>query len=261
MAESDDFVRSQLSSILQPGEVILSMGWMAPCKSSWRTQYERYFGIGTTTRFIVIQTSSSMSTIPKLKNDGVTWMDYATMESAGTRRFAALSDNFVVKGAGRELAYCVPAPTIIGAKAMEGHAQFNELYLLWLSRHVDAGSFRTPQGAHAAAAEWQNPALLDDVNIRFAPKSMAAARRRLQRRVKWPFFAGCAAMLVLIFVGASQMSQHHGRTAEEAAKRYIIAGCVFGIGGIILGIVLNIRKRAADTAADQAAAAALAQPR
>lgn len=197
--------------------VILAMGWMAPLSSGWRNQHDRYFAAGTTTRLIVIKTSSSMSTIPKLTNDGVTWMDYAAMHEAGTRRFAALSDNFVIKGASGELKYCVPAPTIIGAKAMDGHAQFNELYVLWLCRHVTAGSFRSAEGAQAAAAEWQNPAALNDTNIRFAPKSMAAARRRFERRIKWPFYLSLLPLL-LLFVGAKKMG-HGGRRAEEAGRR------------------------------------------
>lgn len=254
MAESDDFVRTTLASVLQPGEVILSMGWMAPLTSGWREQYDRYFAAGTTSRLIVIKTSKAMSTIPKLTNEGVTWMDYASMQEAGSRRFSALSDNLVIKGASGELKYCVPAPTIIGAKAMAGHQQFNELYVLWLCRHVATGSFRSPQGAQAAAAEWQDPAALNDANIRFAPKSMAAARRRFQRRIKWPFYLSLVPMTVGVLAGGQKMS-HGGRRAEEAGKMWLIAGLGLAVALMILGIVLNIKRRAADAAADRARAA------
>ena len=253
MAESDDFVRTTLASVLQPGELILAMGWMAPLTSGWRDQYDRYFAAGTTSRLIVIKTSKSMSTIPKLTNEGVTWMDYAAMQEAGTRRFAALSDNFVIKGASGELKYCVPAPTIIGAKAMEGHAQFNELYLLWLCRHVAAGSFRTPEGAQAAAAEWQNPAALDDTNIRFAPKSMAAGRRRLKERIKWPFYLSLLPMIVGLLGAMSHKGG--GRRAEEAMTRWLVVGLGLAVGCMILGIVLNVKKGMARAAADRARAA------
>lgn len=252
MAESDDFVRTTVSSILQPGEVILSMGWMAPLSLKWRDLHERFYAAGTNLRLIVIQTRQSLGLLPKRENQGITWMDYASMTEVGTIRFAALSDNLLIKGASGELRYCVPSPTIIGARSMDGHAQFNELYLLWLSRHVAAGSFRSAAGAQAAAAEWQDPTALDELNIRWAPKSQAAARRRFQRRIKWPFWLMAASLLV-VFMGASQMGSAHGRRAEADAKQIIFLGFGMCAAFFVLGVVLNVRRRIADNAAARAA--------
>ena len=260
MSQHDDFVRATLAAMLQPGEVVLAMGWMAPPSFEWREKYERYFAAGTTSRLIVIQSSQTMSMLPKLTSEGVIWLDYASMREVSTHRFAPLADNLVVDSAYGKHAYCVPSMGLILSAQMDGQKAFSELYLQWLARHVATGSFRTAEGAHAAAAEWHDPRALDDANVRFAPTSMAARRRRQQRRIKWPYTIAIASLLVVL-MGAKQTGEAHGVRQRADAQQILFLGLALVLGFLVLGLVLNARRRAADQAAARATTPPTSQPR
>ncbi len=198
MSDLDEFARSVVAPTLHPGEVLLSIGWMAPSASNWRDQPTRYFAVGTSQRLVVIQTGTGlMWGGPKAENQGIQGFALGQLGLARVAEGALMAQFLSVQHPGGQAQYAVPSPSIVGAKSVEGHPDFVNTYLPWLCRHVAAGSFRTPEGAAAAAAEWQNRAALVAGNERYYVQ-IGSGRAKSTRPVTWPMIVGALLLLIAL---------------------------------------------------------------
>lgn len=185
MSELDDFARATVTPMLRPQEVILSVGWMAPGSRRWRDESERYLAVATTQRLVVITSRQSlMYAVPRPENHGVTIYEYVALASARMGGLGPLTGALLLEHAGQKAQYAVPSLEIVGAKSVEGHADFVGTFLPWIARHAAAGALRTPEGVHAAAAEWWQRPQLALANERWLVANGRSTART--RWVKWP---------------------------------------------------------------------------
>lgn len=199
MSELDDFALATVTPQLRPGEVILSIGWMAPHMSKWRDQQERYFAVGTNQRLVVIQTGKGlMWGGPKAESLGATVYELAPLSGAATRNFGAMTTNLVLEQPGGRVAWAIPSPSIVGAKCVDGHPDFVASYITWLCRHVAAGSLRTAEGQAAAAFEWQDRAGLKAANDRYLIQQ-GSTTTKATRFVKWPIYLGLMFLFLIAY--------------------------------------------------------------
>ncbi len=284
MSELDDFARNLIGPTLRPGEVMLSIGWMAK-GLDWRNQQERYFAVGTNQRLVVIQTGRSlMSGGPKIGNDGVVSYELAQLANAASRTIGALTFNLAFDTPSGRVGYAVPSPTIVGAKSVDGHVDFVNVYLHWLCRHVAAGTLRSPEGQAAAAAEWQHRGNLTAANDRYRVQ-IGDTRTSALGWVRWPLALGILLFALLPigfaykaesvkqigyiereidFIRANAATAEYDVDAAIAQKRARIdreqrkqgKGTLMQVGGVVgllagigFTIVLTSRKRAAARAA------------